>query len=195
MITKKRIGLFGGSFDPPHLGHLLVAESAREQLGLEQVIFVPAFQPPHKNGLQQCTAAQRLKMTHLAVRNNRRFKVSAIEIRRKGVSFTIDTVMQFKKQFPEAELFFIMGGDSINQFTRWKSPAEILALTQIAVYHRAGERKRKTIFKRKIHFLSGGLVTISSSEIRRKIHRSESIRYLVPENVYQYIQSHNLYTP
>jgi len=190
----KRIGIFGGSFDPPHIGHLIIAELAREQLLLDEVVFVPAFVPPHKMGRYASTALDRLRMTKLAARGNTSFHVSDTEIRRKGVSYTVDTVNAFKRRHRTAKLFLIVGGDSLSQFWSWKSPGDILSNASLAVYGRPGYENRKAGHPAaRIHHLQGPLLQISSTEIRRRIAGGKSIRYLVTEPIRSYIAKRKLY--
>jgi len=190
----KRIGIFGGSFDPPHIGHLIIAELTQGQLLLDEVIFVPAFVPPHKTGDHASTPLDRLRMTKLAVRGNPSFRVSDIEIRRKGVSYTVDTVRTFKRRHRSATLFLIIGGDSLAQFWSWKAPDEILADASLAVYARPGCKiKRGGHLDARIHHVRGPLLQISSTEIRKRIAARKSVRYLVMESVRSYIARHRLY--
>lgn len=189
-----RVALFGGSFDPPHIGHLIIAELARGQLLLDEVIFVPAFVPPHKMKDHASTALDRLRMTRLAVRGNPSFRVSDIEIRRKGVSYTVDTVTTFKRRHRSAKLYLIIGGDSLAQFWSWKAPDEILAEASLAVYARPGSKiKRGGHPNARIHRVRGPLLQISSTEIRKRIAARKSVRYLVTEPVRFYITRHRLY--
>lgn len=194
MQSKLKIGIFGGSFDPPHIGHLLIAEVTRLSLGLDRVYFVPVYKPPHKAGNHPATAQDRLTMAKLSVRGNRHLKVSDIELKRGGVSYTIDTVRAFRKQFPGAELFLILGGDSLRQFHRWKSPAGILKEVTLAVYHRPGSpRRTKGVPFSKLTWVEGPLMDLSSSDIRAMIGKRKSIHYLVREHVRRYITRMHLY--
>jgi len=134
----RRIGLFGGTFDPPHLGHLALAEWARERLGLDHVLFVPAGRPPHKRGARLSSAAARVAMTRLAVRGNPAFRLSTIEVRRGGPSFTVDTLRALRARHAGARLFLIMGEDSLDDFATWREPAAIARLATLAVARRPG---------------------------------------------------------
>ena len=190
----RRIGIFGGSFDPPHSGHLILAQSALNQLRLDKVIFLPAYRAPHKRGKRPTSAASRFRMSQLAVSGNARFEVSDIEIRRKGVSYTHKTVAQISRDYPEAKLFLIIGGDNFAQFHTWKMPDEILRLASLAVYRRSGEvHTQPRRFSKNILLLRGPLVNISSSEIRSRVEMGKTIRYLVPEKVRKFIASRKLY--
>lgn len=190
----KRVGIFGGSFDPPHVGHLIVAQSAADQLGLDKVIFVPAYFPPHKIGNQQSSATDRLAMVRLAARGNARFSVSDLEVKREGISYTVETLKWFKSRFEKADLFFIIGGDSLSQFSTWKDPEEILNLAQLVVYPRPLQNLAEIpVSLPRAQVLQGPMIEISSSDIRLKVSHRESIRYLVPTEVAQYVKAHKLY--
>ena len=190
--TSKRLGIFGGTFNPPHLGHLVIAEQARIQAGLDRVVFVPAFQPPHKVGSGIVQPRHRLNMVRLAIQGNRQFSVSDIEIREQGISYTVRTLELLKAQNPGAELFLILGSDSLRDFPSWKSPDEIRDMAELVVYPRkgfemSGEDNRTSLM------LKSPLIEISSTELRMSVMRGESIRYLVPDPVEQYIRRHHLY--
>ncbi len=194
MKDVKRIGIFGGSFDPPHIGHLIIAEVARQKLRLEKVVFVPAYVPPHKKGERAATASDRFRMTKLAVRMNPHFSVSDLEIRRRGISYTVDTVRSFKRRYPASELFLIIGGDSLRQFWTWRSPQEILSLASLAVYSRRGSgRHPRTKRHKRIYHIAGPLLEVSSTEIRNRIGKDRSIQYLVSDRVRTFITRRKLY--
>ena len=191
----RRLGIFGGSFDPPHVGHLIVAQSAAEQLGLDKVIFVPAYFPPHKLGSHQSSPRDRLAMVRLAVRGNRTLAVSDLEVKRKGISFTVDTLRWFKSRFENAELFFIIGGDSLSQFSTWKDPEEILNLAQLVVYPRPLQDLADIpVSLPRAQVLQGPMIEVSSSDIRLKVSHLESIRYLATDDVVRYVKVHKLYS-
>ena len=137
--SGRRIGILGGTFDPPHLGHLLIAETARVALDLESVLFVPAGEPWLKSGQRITPASHRLHMVRIAVADNPRFCVSDCEIRRTGATYTVDTLRELRRAYPDdTELFFIVGSDVLDHFHRWKEPDEILALCRLAVIERPG---------------------------------------------------------
>lgn len=190
-----RIGIFGGSFDPPHIGHLIIAELAHEQLGLDKVIFVPAYLPPHKVGGHRSSPSHRLRMTKIAVKGNPKFAVSDIEIQRKGISYTVDTLQYFKKQYPKAKFFLLIGGDNYAQFVAWKSPDVIATLASLAVYPRLGYNSNVLphSYFGKEYLLHGNTLDLSSTEIRKRVFHRKTIRYLVPENIEQYIVEKRLY--
>ena len=190
-----RIGIFGGSFDPPHLGHLIVAEYLLHEADLNKIILVPAFQPPHKMGNNSALAGHRIAMTRLAARGNKHFMVSDYEIRRGGVSYTVDTLRTLTGQYPLASFTLIMGADSFLEFPSWKSPEEILSMADLVVYPRLGyETAPAGTFSRRAEFVSAPRTDISSSMIRRRVRDGQSIRYMVPESVERYIRGKKLYT-
>jgi nicotinate-nucleotide adenylyltransferase len=194
MARALRIGIFGGSFDPPHIGHLMIAEFARRGLSLDKVFLVPAYRPPHKRGNHPATAQDRLTMARLSVRGNPSMKVSDLELKRKGVSYTYHTVKAFRKRFPAASLFLILGGDSLLQFHLWKEPEKILSNVTLAVYRRPrSARTIKGIRKKKVVWIKGPLVDLSSSDLRSMIAEGEGIRYLVREDVLRFIKRKHLY--
>lgn len=190
----KRIGIFGGSFDPPHLGHLVIAEVARRTLKLDVVYLVPTYQPPHKSGRHVSTARDRLTMTKLSVRGNSSLRVSDMEIRRRGVSYTVDTVKAFHRKFPAAELFLIVGSDSLRQFHSWKDPKEILTLASLAVYRRPQRGSKRSITSStKLVWIKGPLMDLASSDIRQRLVESKAIDEMVRENVLAFIIRKRLY--
>ncbi|MBN1397123.1 MAG: nicotinate (nicotinamide) nucleotide adenylyltransferase [Bacteroidetes bacterium] len=190
---KKYIGIFGGTFDPPHKGHISIAEKAMKQLSLSVIYFVPAYLPPHKLDRDFVTAKQRLAMLKLAVKGHRNFKISTIELKRRGISYTIDTLKTFKSRFPKADFVLIIGADNLAQFYSWKSPKEILKLASIAVYKRKGFNrsfKKKDIAFQKI---KGDLLQVSSTEIRQRLRNGVSVTKLLPKQIMQYIKRYSLY--
>ena len=194
--SLKKIGIFGGSFDPPHLGHLIIAEMARRELLLDIVYFVPAFMPPHKLGNHQSTARDRLSMTRRAIREIPGLGISDVELKRRGISFTVDTVRAFRRRFPEAELHLIIGSDSLMQFHTWRSPQTILQESSLAVYRRPGwPRRRSRVPAEKITWLHGPVMRISSTEIRRRVQTGKPIEDMVRKNVTAFIARHGLYRP
>jgi nicotinate-nucleotide adenylyltransferase len=191
----KRIGIFGGSFDPPHLGHLVIAEMARRSLDLDIVYFVPAYKPPHKEGSHPSTARDRLAMTKVSVKGNAHLRVSDVELRRKGISYTVDTVRAFRKRFPTCTLFLIIGSDSLLQFHSWKFPQKILAEASLVVYRRPRSgRGDARVLPLHVSFIDGPRMDVSSSDIRRRIRQGKSIRYLVQDGVLKLINRKKLYT-
>lgn len=201
----ERIGIFGGSFNPVHTGHLVLAQDALDQFGLMRVLWMPAANPPHKPAQALVPAADRLEMLRLAVQGDDRFEVSDDEIRRGGVSYTVDTVQRLRERWPDADLHLIIGGDSLRELHTWKDITTILALCEVVTVARPGfgadsidpallrlpDPWPQRLLARVV---TGHLVEISSSDIRQRISRGQSIRYLVPEAVERYIRSRRLYS-
>ena len=194
-MARQRVGLFGGSFNPPHLAHLIVAEQVREQAGLDRVLWVPCHTPPHKDEQELAAPRHRLAMVRLAVEGNPFFEVSDIEIRRGGRSYTIDTIRALQAQHPDWELMLILGEDSLRTFHTWRAPEEIVARVPLIVYHRpdAPDHPVDPRFLARTTFVEAPLLEISATEIRRRCREGRSIRYLVPELVRQYIIKNQLY--
>jgi nicotinate-nucleotide adenylyltransferase len=189
-----RIGILGGTFDPPHIGHLIIAEQARQQLRLDKILFVPAYVPPHKMGKATASPVQRLTMTRKAIAGVPEFEVSSVEIGRKGVSYTVDTLRHLKSKYEDATLFLIVGGDNFDQLKTWKSVREILRLATPVVYDR--EEKKNRVSQRTLRnriLLKGASLRISSTLIRQRLMNGESVRFLVPQAVERYIRLHKLY--
>ena len=182
----KRLGILGGTFDPIHNGHLVMAQIALETMKLDQVVFVPSNLPPHKKQKGIFAAADRFKMVKLATTGNSFFSVSDVEFIRPGKSYTIDTVKHFKKAYPKTLLFFITGSDSFSTISSWKNWQEILNFVQIIVVNRPGKYQ----FNKKIkHFtVSMPSMDVSSSLVRERIKKNKSVRYFVPDKVYEYIE-------
>lgn len=190
-----RIGVFGGSFNPPHLGHLVVVESARDQLRLDKVVWVLSAQPPNKPDAVLAPPGARLEMTRLATGENSSFEASDIELRRSGPSYTVDTIDALAASYPDSTLILIIGADNFLEFSTWKSPAEILARADLAVMSRPGfgVRESKQDVARMATFVNVPQIGISGTDIRRRIKLGRSIRYLVPRSVESYIETRHLY--
>lgn len=186
-----KIGILGGTFNPIHYGHLILGEQVLGQLKLDRVIFVPTFVPPHKSNKDVIGAGHRLKMIELAARGNPHFAVADIEIKRKGKSYTVDTLREIKKQYPNADLYFICGSDLVSEIPRWKNVEEIYKLAKFVLAKRPGFGRRlsgKNFLK-----INVAQVDISSSLIRDLVKQKRSIRYLTPDSVVKYIEKHGLY--
>ena len=186
-----KLGILGGTFNPIHLGHLILAEEVREKLKLDKIIFVPTYLPPHKNNSEIAPALDRLNMLKIAVRGNKHFKVSDIEIKRKGRSYTIDTVRQLKKKYVNNQLYFLTGSDLLKYLEEWKDLPQILQLVKFVVATRPGYPLEK--LPPYISTVSIRAVDISAYEIRRASKENKSFRYLVPDTVYRYIVKRKLY--
>lgn len=184
-----RVGIFGGTFNPIHLGHLLLAETARETLSLDRVLFIPAGQPPHKRvpGLIDGTA--RLRMVRLAIKDHPGFSASDIELQRPGPSYSIDTVTALRRTLPDVTLFLLIGQDMLG--VRWSAWDELKRLCTIVAVRRPGGRRARR--ERAIRWLDMPLIDIASSDIRARVAAGRSIRYLVPATVERSIRQHRLY--
>jgi len=190
-----RLGIFGGTFDPVHLGHLVVAELTRGLLGLDRILFVPAWMSPHKQGAD-ASPEHRLRMTGIAVEDNPGFEVSDVEIRREGPSYTVDTLRSLcGTNPPGTEHYLLLGADSARDLESWREHEELLHRSKVVILGRPGTEIRElpgTVAARAT-VLSTPLIGISSSEIRRRVRAGETIRYLVTEPVERYIRSQGLY--
>lgn len=197
----RRIGILGGTFDPPHVGHLWLATLAVDAMGLDQAVFMPAAQPPHKGGQLVSRATDRLLMTRLAIAGNPAFELSAIEMERPGPSYTIDSVEQLEGIHPDSRLFLLMAADSLAQIDTWREPDRLLERIEWVVGPRPGSPlpDRAALEARfreraaRIHLLSGPSLDVSSSEIRRRVAAGRAIRYLVPRGVEELITDRGLY--
>ncbi len=199
-----RVGIFGGSFDPVHFGHLLLAESAREQCPLDAVRFLPAADPPHKQGQLQASAEDRAMMLELAIAGYEPFSVCRYEIDRGGVSYTVETLTRLRAVEPDAELFFLLGADMLHDLPHWRQAARICELSVPVAVRRAGvgepdfgclaeiaSAERIGYFRR--HQVEMPAVDLASTDLRRRVAQGRSIRYRTPRAVEEYIRSHGLY--
>jgi len=184
-----RLGIFGGTFNPIHVGHLLLAETARETLQLDRVVFIPTGQPPHKHIKELLPGPVRLELVQLAIRDQPAFVASDIELQRDGPSYSIETVRILKQQLPKAKLFLLMGEDMLS--VRWLAWDALTQLCTIVVAHRHGSTPARR--GRHVKWLPMPQVEIASSEIRARRKAGRSIRYLVPAAVQRYIEQHQLY--
>jgi nicotinate-nucleotide adenylyltransferase len=188
-----KIGIFGGSFDPVHIGHLIIAESARNQFCLEKIIFIPAGIPPHRDALI-ATGRHRLEMTKLAIADNPNFEVSDIEIKKEGISYTYETLQIIQKQL-NAEFYIIVGWDAFVILPSWYNAEKLAEQFPFIVAPRIVEKQQAFQFPFwvKYEMLDIPRIEISSTLIRRKIKAGQSIRYLVPDSVLKYIYQEKLY--
>lgn len=183
--------MYGGTFDPVHVGHLLLASDARESLGLDRLIFIPAASQPFKvNSPPVASAQDRLEMVRLAVADDAYYTVDDAEIARNGLSYTVDTLEHLTERFPAAKLFFLLGQDALAMFSKWKNPKRIKELAKIAVLRRTGSRA--TLPKGMIS-VSARRVDVSSTEIRERLRAGKSIKGFVPESVERFIEARGLY--
>ena len=200
-----RLGIFGGTFDPVHFGHLALAEECLAAANLDELWLVPAASPPHKGGKKLSRFDQRKEMLELAIAGNEKFKVEPMEADRPGPSFTIDTLEEIQKRKPNDELFLIIGGDSALEFSTWKDPAKIASLATIIVRIRPGvimpteqefisQLGKELGIHPKVIFVSGPpYLDVSSSLLKERVSNNKSIRYLLPRAVEVYIQQKKLY--
>lgn len=186
-----KIGIFGGTFNPVHIGHLILAEEAREKLGLDRIIFIPTSLPPHKDTVNIAPAADRLKMLKFAIRGNKFFGLSDIEIKRQGRSYTIDTLKELKNKFIHDELYFIIGSDLLKYLNEWKDLNEINKMVKFVAATRPGYPLEQ--IPSYIQRLAIRAVDVSGFEVRQCIKEDKSFRYLVPDKVFDYINKRKLY--
>jgi nicotinate-nucleotide adenylyltransferase len=199
-VVPGSIGILGGTFDPIHHGHLLIAEEAREALGLERVLLVPAASPPHKPGRRVTDAAHRLAMAELAVEGNPAFEVSPIEVERGGASYTVDT-LEALRSLGVHDPWFVLSTEALAGLPSWREPDRVLALARLAVVPRGGFAGRDVAWVEarfpgrgaRVRFLDGPLLPISGSVVRGRAAAGRSVRYLVPDPVATYIAVHALY--
>jgi nicotinate-nucleotide adenylyltransferase len=196
-----RVGILGGTFDPPHLGHLWLAALASDALALDQVLFMPAASPPHKQGQPMSHAAERVAMTRLAVTGQAGFEVSLVELQRPGPSYTVDTLSQLREEYPDTEFTLLMAADTLAGIDGWREPEQVLALAEWAVAPRPGSvvptparlSERFGPAASRIHLLDGPALDISSTEIRARVAAGRTIRYLVLAAVEDYVRDRGLY--
>ncbi|MBR9974752.1 MAG: nicotinate-nucleotide adenylyltransferase [Bacteroidetes bacterium] len=189
------IGVYGGTFDPPHIGHLILAQQAIDTLGLDRVLLVPAFQSPFKTGSESLSVELRSEMVALAVSGNDRLDGEYHEAQRGGVSFTVDTLRHVREKQPDDTLFLLMGADTFDEFHLWKEPESIIALATIAVAQRPGVPLDLAShpYGSIAQLFEMPQIDVSSTDIRKRIHEGRSIRYLVPWAVEVFIASQGLY--
>lgn len=193
-----RIAVFGGSFNPPHIAHLAMANIVAEAASLDAVVWMPAAMSPHKQGDSSLESSEdRYAMVEAAIVGNDCFLLSDWEVKQGGVSFTVDTLRALKSEQPDSDLFLILGGDSLASFDSWKEPEEILALAELLVYERPGstlEPVSDAVLARTT-IVEAPRLDLSSTEIRDRIKQGKSVRYLTPDPVLAYITEQNLYSP
>jgi nicotinate-nucleotide adenylyltransferase len=198
----RRIGILGGTFDPPHVGHLWLASLAVDAIRLDRVLFMPAAQPPHKDHEAMTSAADRLLMTRLAISGDDAFELTLIEMEREGPSYTIDSVVELRRLYgDDAELFLLMAADSLAQIDTWRQPDELLERIEFVVGPRPGAAlpDRPSLASRfgsnaaRIHLLEGPSLDVSSTQIRERVAAGHTIRYLVPRGVEELIVDRGLY--
>jgi nicotinate-nucleotide adenylyltransferase len=196
-----RIGVFGGTFDPPHLGHLILASEARSQLGLTRLLWVLTALPPHKRGQVISPLEDRLAMIRLALKDEPTFELSRVDIDRPGPHYTLDTLNLLRRQNAGSELVLVIGGDSLHDLPQWHRPVDVLAACDsIGVMRRPGDEIDLSELDvslpgmiEKVSFVDAPLLEISSHEIRERARQALPFKYYVPTDVHQYILSHHLY--
>lgn len=198
-MSHRRIGLIGGTFDPIHVGHLVIADRAREQLDLDQVIFLPAGLPPHKQYEQHTRIRHRLAMLDLAITGMREFVLSDRDIRPDRPSYTVELLREFRHDNPDTEFVFIIGGDSLRDFPTWHDPGGIISLAKLGVANRPDVAIPESVFQQ-VPGLAGAvlpiespLLDISATDLRNRLANGNSVRYLMPDAVIAYIRLHSLY--
>jgi nicotinate-nucleotide adenylyltransferase len=207
----ERLGVLGGTFDPPHFGHLLLADTARVQLGLNRVLFVPAGRPPHKPESQPSLVAHRVALVEMALADASEpaFVLSRVDLERPGPHYTADTLKMLHAELPAAEMWFLIGGDSLADLPKWRDPARIITLARLAVLPRLGYEPDldalaaclprddglllKVDLHQRIDWLMGPSLDVSSSALRERARRGLPLRYLVPPSVEAYVCRHGLY--
>jgi nicotinate-nucleotide adenylyltransferase len=195
-----RVGILGGAFNPPHLGHLVCAQEALVQLELDRVMFVPVGVAPHRTLDDDPGPEARLEMVELAIADDERFTTSRIEMDREGPSYTADTLEQMREESPEDELFLILGGDQAAALASWHEPEKVLERATLAVFERLSWGRNAIVIKigrlvgaRDVRYLDMPLIQVSSSAIRRRVREGVAIRYLVSDKVVDYIATNELY--
>lgn len=194
------MGVIGGTFDPPHYGHLVLAENGRIQLELDSVVFVPAGVPPHKPEHPIMPPEDREAMVEVAIRGNPAFTLSRVDLDRRGPHYTVDMLGILGRVCPEATLFFLMGGDSLAEFSGWRNPAGVVAQAHLAVMERPGSSADLDALEEEIPgidqrlvWLDAPFLDISGTDLRRRVREGLPIRYLVPPAVRRYVEEHDLY--
>ncbi len=195
-----RLGILGGAFNPPHLGHLICAQEAYVSLELDSVMIIPAREPPHKEVEDEPGVEHRLELCRMAVSDDERFEVSALEAVREGPSYTVDTLEVLRSRLKDSELFLILGGDAAAGLPLWRDPERVLALATLAVAQRQGTPREAVL--EALEGLKGGdrarffempTIDVSSSAMRQRVKAGKPIKYLVPDAVAGYIEQHQLY--
>ncbi|MGM0500005.1 MAG: nicotinate-nucleotide adenylyltransferase [Bacillota bacterium] len=199
-MSKKSVAIFGGTFDPPHLGHFILAEQLKNNFGLTEIIFMPTGKPPHKKDKVISPNEDRLNMLKLAVEENDFFSLSDWEIQNEGYSYTAKTLEQFVPQIDADEIFFIIGADSLAEIFKWKKPEYLLSEGKFIVFNRPGYDLKEITSQKKYKAYLDNIITyqglnieISSSFIRDEFKKGNSIRYLTLDKIEQYIEENNLY--
>lgn len=189
-VPAKKVGVLGGTFNPPHVGHLIIAEQVRDQLGLESILFLPSAEPPHKHKKKTIDSTHRLAMLEKTIKGNEAFKVDTIELERGGKSYTYDTILALKEREPDTEFYFIIGADMVEDLPNWHRIDELVSLVQLVGVNRPNFT---TDSPYPVIMVDVPDIDISSTIIRQKVSDDCSIRYLVTEETEKYIESERLY--
>ena len=200
-MEKKRLGIFGGTFDPPHIGHLILAAEARDQLKLDCTIWVLTPDPPHKHGKEISSMQHRLAMVEMAIEDDVDFSLSTVDIDRPGPHYTLDTVNILKGQYPDHSLIYLMGGDSLHNLPEWHEPEMFLeTLDGIGVMRRPGDEVDVSgllndlpQLASKLNFVTAPLLEISAEQIRRRARENRAYRYYLLPKIYRFIEEHKFY--
>ena len=185
----KKIGILGGTFDPPHQGHLIMAEFAREVMGLDEVWFMPSYIPPHKQESSTDPAA-RMEMVEKAIGTHPNFLLCDVELIRKGTSYTVDTMKYLKQEYSTHAFYFIIGGDMVEHLPKWHRVDELKTLVNFIGVERPGYNWNDEI---PVQFVDIPAIDVSSTMVRNRVAQGKSVRYLVPESVNRFIKEHHLY--
>ncbi|NIP77782.1 MAG: nicotinate-nucleotide adenylyltransferase [Gemmatimonadetes bacterium] len=191
MAGPARIGVFGGTFDPPHIGHLVAAQELHDQLALDRLLLVPAAVPPHKTDRTVTPGAVRLAMLRAAVEGDARFEISELELERDGPSYTVDTLRELRRRHPEAALLLAVGADQLAELESWRDPDGIAALAELVAFRRGGQPVPETA--RSVRVVEVPAVEVSSTAVRERVAAGRPVRYLVPEAVRKVIDREGLY--
>lgn len=199
--SARRIGVLGGTFDPPHIGHLVIAQEALKHLKLDQVLFAPTHQPPHKPGQKITPINQRLEMVRLAIASESRFVLSRVDVDRPGPTYTVDMLRLLRRQFGEnVDLYFIMGMDSLANLLTWHKPAELIKLAKLAVFQRPGFQvnleelgRQLPGIEQAVVFIPAPALEVAASDLQHRVGEGEPIAHLVPDAVAAYIRANGLY--
>ena len=201
-MSSKKIGILGGTFDPPQMGHLILAEYTKEALQMDHILFVPVADHPIKKDATRSPINHRLAMLNLAIADNDTFSVSRVDIDREGPHYSADTVMILQDQYPDAQLYFVMGGDNLRSLPTWKRAEDLYKCCRLAVMKRADENIALDMhddilpgLSQKVDIIDVPMLSVwlSSTHVVDRIHDNLSVRYLVPDSVLEYIASNNLY--
>lgn len=184
-----RIGILGGTFDPPHIGHLIIAQEACQALNLDKIWFIPTYEPPHKDSVRM-NVTHRVELLKMAIKDNNSFALNTIEIDRQGKSYTIETIKILKEKYPDTDFYFIIGADMVEYLPNWVKIDELIDLIQFVGVNRPGYR---LVSDYPILEIDVPMVDISSTIIRERLQENKSILYLVPDSVNTYIKEHGLY--